>query len=291
MPRRLTPASSLRTLSREAKRWLKALHAGNVDARARLELAYPAAPPDPVLRDVQHALARECGLESWKALRAALDRWDDGEPAASGWRVRTNEEYERLANDFVAAFNERDEAALGRLNEQYGRTFSFDDLWAEVWRRVYAFRQRAFRSSGNQILQRDEARGVIAQDHGFGSWRALLEAAAKGAERVPAYAIDAKDRSIAPRRQLRDAEWDELIAAARAGGATTLDAGGVALGRQGGRRLTSRGYPLGIHRCRVSFRDAVGGRRGRTGFGTGDCAGDGPRDEPSGLPTAPPRFG
>src|SRR5205085_4093461 len=40
-------------------------------ARVRLLRAYPAAPAKPVLRDVQHALARERGYESWKAMTAA----------------------------------------------------------------------------------------------------------------------------------------------------------------------------------------------------------------------------
>ncbi len=33
----------------------------------------PKAPAEPALRDIQHALALEYGLESWIALKAALD--------------------------------------------------------------------------------------------------------------------------------------------------------------------------------------------------------------------------
>ena len=51
-------------------------------------------------------------------------------------RARTAEEYKQLANDMVAAFDSHDEAALLRLNAPYQRTFTFDDLWAEMWRRV-----------------------------------------------------------------------------------------------------------------------------------------------------------
>ena len=64
--------SSVDNLKKEAKRWLKALRDNDRDARARLTRAYPAAPADPVLRDVQHALAREHGHESWEALKAAI---------------------------------------------------------------------------------------------------------------------------------------------------------------------------------------------------------------------------
>ena len=55
-----------------AKRWLRALRAGDRDAFARLRRAYPDAPSNPGLRDIQHALARERGYESWTALKASL---------------------------------------------------------------------------------------------------------------------------------------------------------------------------------------------------------------------------
>ena len=58
--------STLDNFRKEAKRWLKALRAKDPDAHAR-------APELPALRDVQHAVAREHGYESWQALRAALD--------------------------------------------------------------------------------------------------------------------------------------------------------------------------------------------------------------------------
>ena len=57
MPSRVTPATSLDSLRKTAKRWLKQLRANDPDARARFERAYPAGPERPVLRDVQHALA------------------------------------------------------------------------------------------------------------------------------------------------------------------------------------------------------------------------------------------
>ncbi len=73
MSRTLTPDSTLDTLKKEAKRWLKAIRAGDAAARKRLVAATPAAPAVPSLRDVQLALAREHGLPGWTALRGALD--------------------------------------------------------------------------------------------------------------------------------------------------------------------------------------------------------------------------
>jgi len=60
--------STLDNLRKAAKRWLRALGDGDADARARFVGAYPGAPEPPTLRDVQHALARERGHESWIAL-------------------------------------------------------------------------------------------------------------------------------------------------------------------------------------------------------------------------------
>jgi len=72
MPRTLTSKTNLETLRKEAKRWLKALRAGDTAASERLKAAYPKAPSTPGLRDVQHALALEYGQSGWTALKAAL---------------------------------------------------------------------------------------------------------------------------------------------------------------------------------------------------------------------------
>ncbi len=69
MPRPLGPGTSVEHLHKEAKRWLKGLRANDPGARERLAEAWPTAPPAPVLRDVQYALAREHGFTSWTALK------------------------------------------------------------------------------------------------------------------------------------------------------------------------------------------------------------------------------
>jgi ankyrin repeat protein len=72
MNRRLTARSSLQSLRKEAKRWLKALREHDREARARLQRTWARAPDVPGLREVQHALALEYGLPNWAALKAAL---------------------------------------------------------------------------------------------------------------------------------------------------------------------------------------------------------------------------
>ena len=64
--------TTLDNLRKTAKRWLKSLRDGDADARARLLRAYPGAPEQATLRDVQHALARERGYESWIALKKGV---------------------------------------------------------------------------------------------------------------------------------------------------------------------------------------------------------------------------
>jgi uncharacterized protein len=71
MSGQFTPENALARLRKEAKRWLKALRAGDDAARVRLDRAVSNAPPSPTLRDVQHAVARELGYEGWTALTQA----------------------------------------------------------------------------------------------------------------------------------------------------------------------------------------------------------------------------
>jgi hypothetical protein len=194
------------TLRKEAKRWLKALRANDADARARLDRAYPHAPASPVLRDVQHALARERGYENWLAMKQALEH-----PAPVSTPPLSRQEYDRLAQDYVLAYDTQDAAALQRLNDHYQRAFTVDDLFAEIWRRVYAFRQRSSQVPRN-FLQPDEAQTLVAQNAGFGSWDALMASLVTGASPIPPYSIDSQRHAIAPRRMLTDGEWDQLIA-------------------------------------------------------------------------------
>lgn len=72
MARSYSPGHTLERLKKEAKRWLKALRAGNAEARARLTSALPDAPEAPTLRDVQHAIARELEFPGWAALKEAF---------------------------------------------------------------------------------------------------------------------------------------------------------------------------------------------------------------------------
>ena len=58
MTRQLTAHSSLETLRKEAKRWLKALGAHDLEAHERLRRSHPGAPLQPGLRDIRATAAR-----------------------------------------------------------------------------------------------------------------------------------------------------------------------------------------------------------------------------------------
>jgi ankyrin repeat protein len=179
---------------------------------ARLLLEHGADPNFRSPKDGMTAagIARKRGM-----LRVAALLENPGKPAPA---LADNE---RLAQDFVNAY-QGDAAALQRLNQHYGRSFSFDDLKAEIWRRVYAFRQRSSRVPKN-YLQISEAQLILAQDAGFGNWDALL----KGEAPLPAFAVQTMESRISPRRRMAGTEWDELIGVIREQRISSVDAGGL----------------------------------------------------------------
>lgn len=99
MTRRLTPQTTLETLKKEAKRFLKALAAGDTDFRNKLLQAWPDAPAQPVLRDIQYAIARQYGFENWKTLKLAIE----GRPRAETISAKDDEKEQLLARFFEYA--------------------------------------------------------------------------------------------------------------------------------------------------------------------------------------------
>jgi ankyrin repeat protein len=73
MPRVLAPRTNLDVLRKEAKRWRKAIEAGDADATARYAAAVRDARPNPKLREIQHALAGEYGFATWAALKQEIE--------------------------------------------------------------------------------------------------------------------------------------------------------------------------------------------------------------------------
>jgi hypothetical protein len=207
-------------LRKQAKRWLRALRAGNEEARARFERSYPAGSAEPGLRDVQHALAREYGYESWTHLKRAHE-----DTARAAQAADTPHAYERVVADLLLAFNDKDAAALERLNAIRNTSFIYDDLTALIWGRVYAYRQRRSRGAEPYLLP-EEAQTLVAQNAGYASWDALTAPKATRPARVPAFEVDVHENRISPRRMMDEDEWGAFLDEIRERRITTVDFGG-----------------------------------------------------------------
>jgi hypothetical protein len=159
MSRQLTPLSSLDGLKKEAKHWLKALRTNDPDALARFKRAYPQAPENPNLRDVQHALALEYGFAGWNPLRNHL-------------ATTTLQQYEEMAEALLDAYRTGTPAAMERH-------------WKHTWHRRNWEAMRTYvqldlgkrPETPNQDVEisLSDAQLLVAREHGFPTWQALTE--------------------------------------------------------------------------------------------------------------------
>ncbi|HKW88509.1 MAG TPA: hypothetical protein VJN21_07115 [Candidatus Acidoferrales bacterium] len=159
MPRR----RSFENLKKDAKRWLAALHEHNADAQERFARALTNAPENPTLRDVQLALARENGFAGWTELKRALAP----DPTAS---AHTLELYEEKAAALLEAYRTGTPEAMER---HYRHTWH-----RRAWQgmRTYAQLDLGRRSAGpddNIDITLDDARHLVAIEHGFENWNTL----------------------------------------------------------------------------------------------------------------------
>jgi ankyrin repeat protein len=97
MVRSLSPYSSREILRGEAKRWLKAIAAGDLEALAHFRQAFPDHTGVPKLRHVQHALAREYGFPSWAALKQEIE--DQARTSADRVRLFLEKSVNRYGTD------------------------------------------------------------------------------------------------------------------------------------------------------------------------------------------------
>ncbi|MEP6492107.1 MAG: hypothetical protein ABJF01_05485 [bacterium] len=156
---------SLDSLKKEAKRWLAALQANVEAARARLERAIYNAPSAPTLRDVQHALALEHGFPGWSALKEQIDV--DAKVSAS-----TLERYEAKAAALLDAYRTGTPEAMER---------HWNYTWhRRPWQGMRTYVQldlgkRPASESDDVEITADDARYLIAIEHGFNTWDALKQ--------------------------------------------------------------------------------------------------------------------
>ena len=146
-----------------ARRWIRALRAGDSEALSRIRQAYPDAPAVPTLRDVQHALAREHGHQSWIELRQYLNAVSNAPDLRR---------FERLAADILLAYHTGDSPALRRFNQTLGESITLEDLRTNVNRGL----QRLGSLRSDEQLTLAHVRLLIARHAGFETWPAFVEA-------------------------------------------------------------------------------------------------------------------
>ena len=215
---------NLESFKKEAKRWLDALRSGDVEARARFEQAHPDAPPssETTLRDVQHALAREHGFPGWSALKDAVSARDDESQ-------RTLALYETKADALLEAYRTGTPEAMER---HYRHTWH-RRAWPGMRRYVQLdLGKRPTGEVDDVDITLDDARHLVALEHGFTNWGALTDYAKtlRGGRRLAAkpvgvFVADASpEAESAPVGKSRD--WDEIIALLAANAPAQLGAMG-----------------------------------------------------------------
>ena len=162
---------SLESLKKEAKRWREALRQNDRAARERLDRALPSPPPNPTLRDVQHALAREHGFAGWRELRHSLE----SATAATQAGASPAAHYERAAEALLDAYRTGTPEALER---HYAHTWH-----RRAWNTMRTYVQldlgkRPAHPDDEVEITIDDARRLVALEHGFSSWADLQAFAA-----------------------------------------------------------------------------------------------------------------
>jgi hypothetical protein len=203
MPRQITSRTTLENLKKEAKRWLKALHANAGEARGRLQRAFPNAPTLPTLRDVQHALALEHGLPGWTALKNRI---------AQDAPIRR---YDNVADALVTAYRTGEETAMRIVWDYFGHMRVWDAMRRYV--RLDLGKTEQPQSSEDDTITLAEAQYLVARFQGFENWESLAAFAASvptgKATFVPkSIAVYSVDDPESKQVTARSRDWDEVIA-------------------------------------------------------------------------------
>ena len=158
MSRPITPATSLDTLKKEARRWLNALESGDAAARTRLDAARPDAPAAPTLRDVQHALARELGMPGWAALKRRVEN-------------TALARYDAVAHALVTAYRTPDPVAMRTVWDYFGHMRQWDGMRRYV--RLDLGGPEEVQDPERDFITVAQARWLVARAQGFPTWEEL----------------------------------------------------------------------------------------------------------------------
>ncbi len=227
---RLPAHPSLEQLRKQAKELLRDFRDGESLAVNRFvgvipRLSDPGQAEGVTLADAQFVLAREYGFENWATLVRQV----------TAMRPQTRlEQYERLAEDLLKAYNSNDLEALQRLNDAYLSSFTLDHLRANVQNRLSTLTGTVSEAAD---LTPADARRFIAGLYAFGSWADFAESLKKTSNDVhsarsglssspPFYRIDRGNNTIEPRPPLSERDWDTIFGVMKEMGIAGLNVNG-----------------------------------------------------------------
>jgi hypothetical protein len=272
-----TPRRNLESLKKEAKRWLAALRDNDPDARARLTRAIPNPPDDPALRDVQLALAREHGFAGWSDLKDAIES-QGSKPAMVG-------QYDEMAGALLEAYRTGAPEAMERHYRFTWHRRSWPAMRSYV---QYDLGKRPASPDDDVHITIDDARYLVAVEHGFENWNAV-EQFARSAQSFGGQLIAAKPIRLVHMDEYGDEvtvassrNWHEIATLVEAHPSAHLDGGGqvtdevlallarvptiVSLGLGGSHALTDDGLRALAHLPNLRALDISGAPISDTGL-------------------------
>jgi hypothetical protein len=218
-----SPRRNLESLKKEAKRWLAALRDDDPDAHARFSRAIPNPPGDPTLRDVQLALAREHGFDGWSDLKDAVESQAARPPLLA--------QYDDMADALLQAYRTGTREAM----ERHHRLTWHRRAWPAMRSYVqYDLGKRPRFPDDDVQISIDDARYLVAIEHGFENWNAV-ESFARSAHSHGARLLAAKPVRLFRRDEHGDdvklassRNWREIASLAESHPNARVDAGGQA---------------------------------------------------------------
>ncbi len=149
---------SLEQLRKLAKDLLRASQAGDPDSLARFRAQASRGGDDPRYAEALHVIAREYGFSSWPRLKSYVHRVKAGGDA--------------LRHPFSADIGYYEDRASGLLSVKQGGLADALELFQRHHPRFLGAQQADISAASLTI---DDARLVIARQHGFDSWTSLAE--------------------------------------------------------------------------------------------------------------------
>jgi hypothetical protein len=219
MPREFPQSRDFESLRKEAKRWLAELRAGVAAARSRFDRLLPGRRDIPPLRDVQLALARERGFPGWAALKRAL-------APSELTTAQALKEYDAK----VAALLEAYRTGTPEAMERHYRHTWHRRSWQTMRTYVQLDLGRRPKGPSDDVdITVDDARYLIAIEHGFESWEQLVSFVSTMPGSAPATSKPVEIRAAqgtGQRLVARTRDWNAAVRLLRRELQTSLNADG-----------------------------------------------------------------